>query len=195
MVQIQLPLRRAGPVKAVSPLRSPSCLPRAINSLPSSRSFSKNVRPSATLAPNLSYNDRPPPAVPTNQPSVLGPVPGFRAQEMKVDLDRVFDTRSVSMMVDYAKSHGNLYARAVLHHLREKPNGWAASPMPTVMCFSTGEQTRVPIFVYIAYQSQLCPNRLHPRGLQQHTSYSHGTKPRDDLLNREQTRDWKLSIN
>lgn len=41
------------------------------------------------------------------KPHVSGPIPGQRAQSLVKKLDRVFDTRSLNMVIDYEKSNGN----------------------------------------------------------------------------------------
>ncbi|KAL8809159.1 MAG: hypothetical protein Q9200_003665 [Gallowayella weberi] len=44
-------------------------------------------------------------------PHVKTPLPGPRSQALSAELNRVFDTRNMTMMVDYEKSHGNFFAQ------------------------------------------------------------------------------------
>lgn len=111
MVHLKLPHPGAGFRIAVPRTSQSRVLSLAANNPRASvRLFSQDAHRSATLADHVSYDEGPPPLVRGGKPSVVGPVPGIRAQRMKADLDRVFDTRSVNMIVDYEKSHGNLYA-------------------------------------------------------------------------------------
>ncbi|KAL6708746.1 4-aminobutyrate transaminase [Coniothyrium glycines] len=76
------------------------------------RSFSKEAAKPATVAAasaNLSSTYTSPP---TPQPHVRTSIPGPKAKAMAESLDRVFDTRSLNMMVDYEKSQGNYIADA-----------------------------------------------------------------------------------
>jgi 4-aminobutyrate aminotransferase / (S)-3-amino-2-methylpropionate transaminase len=43
-------------------------------------------------------------------PTLKGALPGPKAKEATAQLDKVFDTRSVNMLADYTKSHGNYLA-------------------------------------------------------------------------------------
>jgi 4-aminobutyrate aminotransferase/(S)-3-amino-2-methylpropionate transaminase len=43
-------------------------------------------------------------------PTMTGAFPGPKAKEATVHLDKVFDTRSMNMLADYKKSHGNYIA-------------------------------------------------------------------------------------
>lgn len=48
------------------------------------------------------------PAFQVEVPQVYTSIPGPRTKEAAAALNEVFDTRSVNLVVDYEKSHGNL---------------------------------------------------------------------------------------